>query len=120
MKRVAMSIVALLSVVGVGTLVLSACQQTQSGQAGKEVQISVTDKGFEPAEVHIPAGQAVTLVMTRKTDQTCATEVEFASLKQTYKLPLNQAVRISLPGSQKGVLNYECGMHMLSGRIVVQ
>ena len=120
MKRVAISFVALLLAVSAAALVLGACQQTQSGLAASEVHIDVTDKGFEPEEVKIPAGQAVTVVMTRKTDQTCAKEVEFASLKQKYALPLNQPVRITLPASQAGTLSYQCGMHMLSGRIVVQ
>ena len=122
MKRVFFSAFAAL-LIGSGALVLGACNQTQSrqvGQAAGEVHVDVTDKGFEPAEVKIPAGQAVTLVMTRKTDQTCATEVEFASLNQKYTLPLNQPVRIALPASPAGTLSYQCAMHMLSGKVVVQ
>ena len=99
---------------------LGACQQTRSGSSSGEVHIDVTDKGFEPAEVKVPANQPVTLVITRKTDQTCATEVEFASLGKTYALPLHQPVSIHLPPSEKGVLSYQCGMHMLSGRVVVR
>ena len=82
--------------------------------------MDVTDKGFEPAEVKIPAGQAVTLIMPRKTDLTCAKEVEFARLNQKYTLPLNQPVRIVLPATQAGTLSYQCGMHMLGGRVVIQ
>ncbi|HEY3215934.1 MAG TPA: cupredoxin domain-containing protein [Candidatus Eisenbacteria bacterium] len=119
MKRMIFSLLVTL-LVGSGALVLGACQQSRSGQTGGEVHIDVTDKGFEPAEVKVPAGQAVTLIMTRKTDQTCAKEVEFASLNQKYALPLNQAVRITLPASEAGTLSYQCGMHMLGGRVVIQ
>jgi len=77
-------------------------------------------RGFDPADVKVPAGKAVTLVMTRKTDQTCAKEVLFPSLNQRYPLPLNQPARITLPASQAGTLNYQCGMHMLGGRIIIQ
>lgn len=119
MKRVAAGPVGLL-LVGASAVFLGACQQSGSSQSVREVRVDVTDEGFDPAEVKVPANQAVTLVMTRKTDQTCAKEVVFASLNQRYALPLNQPVRISLPASQGGTLSYECGMKMLGGRVVIQ
>ena len=100
-------------------LLLGGCQQTPSSQSG-EVHVDVTERGFEPADVKVPAGKAVTLVMTRKTDQTCAKEVLFPSLNQRYPLPLNQAVRIELPASQKGTLNYQCGEKMIGGQVVIE
>ena len=120
MKRGVVNVVMLLLMGSVGPMFLGACQPSRSAQVGGEVHVEVTDKGFEPADVKVPAGQPVTLVMTRKTDQTCAKEVVFASLNQRYQLPLNQPVRISLPASQKGTVSYQCGMKMLGGRIVVQ
>ena len=83
--------------VGAAALSLGACQQSGSTQSRREVRVDVTDKGFEPAEVKVPVNRTVTLVMTRKTDQTCAKEVVFASLNQRYALPLNQPARITLP-----------------------
>jgi plastocyanin domain-containing protein len=91
-----------------------------AGSANSEVTVAVTDAGFVPAEVTVPKGKPVTLVMTRKTDQTCATEVVFASLNQRYALPLNQAVRIPLPTNEARTLDYACGMNMISGKIIVQ
>ena len=120
MKRMMFGLFATLLIGSGAALLLTACQQTRSGQAAGEVHVDVTDKGFEPAEVKVPAGQVVTLVMTRKTDQTCATEVEFASLNRKYARPLNQPVRITLPASRGGTLSYQCGMHMLGGRVVIQ
>ena len=118
MKRILFALGVL--VVGLGTaLFVGACGQNP-GKAAAEVHVDVTDNGFEPAEVKAPAGRAFTLVMTRRTDKTCATEVEFASLKQKYALPLNQPVRIPLPASQPGTLNYECGMGMLEGKVVLR
>ena len=49
-----------------------------------------------------------------------ATEAVFASLNQTYKLPLNEPVRVTLPASKGGTLSYECGMKMFGGRIVLR
>ena len=120
MKRGVVNVVVLLLIGSVGAMFLGACQQNRSAQVSGEVHVDVTDKGFEPADVKVPAGQPVTLVMTRKTDQTCAKEVVFASLDQRYPLPLNQSVRITLPASQRGTLSYECGMKMLGGHVVIQ
>jgi len=120
MRRLALDLVALLLLGSSVAMALGSCQQSRTGSSATEVHIDVTEKGFEPEEVKIPAGQAVTVIMTRKTDQTCAKEVEFASLNQKYTLPLNQPVRVTLPASQAGTLSYQCGMHMLGGRIVIQ
>jgi plastocyanin domain-containing protein len=98
------------------TLVLGACQKS-SPVAGREIRVDVTDQGFVPPEVKVPAGQPFTLIMTRKTDQTCATEVVFADINQRYKLPLDHPVRITLPARPKGTLRYQCGMDMLGGTI---
>ena len=46
----------------------------------KEIAITVTDSGFEPKEVRIPKGQPAVVVITRKTDRTCATEAVFADM----------------------------------------
>ena len=113
-------------VAALAALMVVGCQQDGSSgssataKTATEVHVDVTENGFEPAEVTVPAGQAVTLVMTRKTDQTCATNVEFEALKKTYDLPLGKPVKISLPPSQKGTLSYQCGMHMLGGKVVVR
>jgi len=108
-------------IIGAGAaLSIGACQRSGSSRTSGELHVDVTGKGFEPAEVKVPAGQAFTLVMTRKIDQTCATEVVFEGIDRRYRLPLNQPVRISLPARPAGILSYQCGMKMLGGRIVVQ
>ena len=101
-------------------VVLAALGLGCAGTKSKEFEIVVTDKGFEPAEVIVPKGRPVTLVITRKTDQTCAKEVVFASLNQRHDLPLNQPVRVTLPASSAGTVSYVCGMNMLGGSIIVR
>lgn len=86
----------------------------------KEIQVAVTDMGFEPKEVVIKKGQAAVLVMTRKSDQTCATEAVFTETGKKYDLPLNEAVRIDLAGVSPGTLHYACGMNMEKGTVVIQ
>ena len=109
-----------LLLVGSGALWIGACGPTRSARAGVEVHVDVTDKGFEPAEVKVAAGQPATLIMTRKTDQTCITQVEFASLHRNVDLPLDRPVRIALPARGPGAVDYECGEHMFRGRVVVE
>jgi plastocyanin domain-containing protein len=103
-------------------LLAAGCSKaTQTGSAGMaRFSIAVTDTGFTPGTVTIPAGKPVTLVMTRKTDQTCAKEVVFPNQGVRKPLPLDQAVEIPLPASPKGEIDYTCGMDMISGKIVVQ
>jgi plastocyanin domain-containing protein len=97
------------------------CQQRSAAKSQSDVYaITVTNNGFEPAETKIPKGRPVTLVITRKTDETCATEIVFPSLNQRYALPLNQPVKIALAPQPEGSLTYACGMNMLGGKIIVR
>ena len=96
------------------------CAGTKS--KSQEVQISVTEKGFEPARTFVHKGEPITLVVERKTDQTCAKEIVLQGLNIRKALPLNQAVRIGpLPADVIGdSLGYACGMNMYTGVIVAQ
>lgn len=84
------------------------------------VAIAVTEKGFEPADVTVPAGRPVTLVVTRKTDRTCAKELVIADRGIHQDLPLGQAVEVRFTPDSAGVIRYACGMDMLSGRVIVK
>src|SRR2546422_9518281 len=91
--------------------VTAGCNQQQKSSAGPQVvQLAVTDRGFEPARAEVPRGQAFTLVITRKSDQTCAKEILIPALNERRPLPLNQAVRIDVPHGMVDTLNYICGM----------
>ena len=66
-------------------------------------------------------GQPITLVVTRKTDETCATELTLPEYKIDKKLPLDQPVEISFTPEKAGELVYGCAMdHMISGVIQVR
>jgi plastocyanin domain-containing protein len=102
-------------------LVMGCNEQQQAAAVDPDaVAITVTDKGFEPAEVQVPAGKPITLVFTRKTNQTCATEVVWADTKAQTKLPLNKPVVVKLPARDAGTLDYACAMDMIKGKVVVQ
>jgi plastocyanin domain-containing protein len=85
--------------------------------------IKITEKGFEPADVNVPAGKPVTLVFERTTDETCAKQVIMTlddGQKIEKSLPLNTPVEIAATFSKLGKLTYACGMDMMHGSITVQ
>ena len=90
------------------------------GDGSTRVAIQVTEDGFVPAEVTVPAGKPVTLVVTRKTDRTCATELVMAAKGIRQTLPLGKAVEVKFTPDSAGVLRYACGMDMITGRVIVK
>lgn len=92
-------------------------------EASTRLEIAVTEKGFEPDDVKVPAGKPVTLVFTRKTDQTCAKEVIIKMAdgsKIEKELPLDKPVEVAATFPAAGTVGYACGMDMVKGQITVQ
>lgn len=89
-----------------------------AGDKAKPITMSVTDKGFEPAAVKVKKGEPVTLVITRKTDRTCATEIVIDEHGVNTKLPLNQAVTVTFTPRKSGDLKYGCGMGKMIGGVL--
>jgi plastocyanin domain-containing protein len=100
-------------------VLLLGCSKTDANSSGK-VSIVADDEGFHPASVIAKKGVPLTLEFTRKSDKTCATEVVFPDLKIEKKLPLGEAVSISIPTDQDRTLSFQCGMGMYKSKIVVQ
>ena len=94
----------------------------KAGEAGPRViELTVTEKGFEPSPLTVAAGQPIKLVVTRKTDKTCATELILAEHQINQKLPLDVPVEIAFTPTKAGQLTYGCAMdQMISGVLVVQ
>jgi plastocyanin len=84
------------------------------------VELAVTSKGFEPGNVKVKAGQPVRLVITRKTDKTCATEIVVADLGINQPLPMDTPVTVEFTPSESGTLRYACAMDHISGLITIQ
>lgn len=88
--------------------------------AAGEPRITVSDQGFQPAQVTVQAGIPARITFVRTSDATCATEVAVPSLKIKRALPLNQAVTLEFTPRKTGDVEFVCGMGMLRGTIVVQ
>src|SRR4051812_20970693 len=70
------------------------------------VELSVTQKGFEPDRVKVKKGEPLELRVTRKTDETCATELVMPDQKIKLALPLDKAVSVKLTPQKTGELKY--------------
>lgn len=88
--------------------------------AAQVVAIDVTGEGFVPTRAAVKAGQPVKLVVTRKTDRTCATEIVLKEYGISRPLPLNQAVEVTFTPAKAGPIRYACGMDMVAGTLTAE
>jgi plastocyanin domain-containing protein len=90
------------------------------GAAPQTVDLKVTDKGFEPHRVKVTKGEPLKLVVTRKTDATCAKEITIPSENIRAELPLDKPVTLAFTPKKTGDLQYSCAMGMIGGVFEVQ
>jgi len=83
------------------------------------IKVTAGEKGFEPSSVRLKKGAPATLVFTRTTDETCATEVVFPELNLKKDLPKGQPVAITIPTDKDQTLTFQCGMGMYKSSVVV-
>jgi plastocyanin domain-containing protein len=119
MKKARPMVVVALLIVGFATIAMA-----KGKPAGKSQEqmfaIEVTKDGFVPAEIKVKAGKPVKLVVTRKVERTCATEIVIKDQGINKPLPLNQPVEVTFTPSKAGKLRYACGMDMIAGVILVE
>lgn len=84
------------------------------------VELAVTSKGFEPSTVTVKSGKPVKLVVTRKTERTCATEIVMKDFGVNQPLPLEKPVTVVVTPKGPGQYRYACGMNMIAGTLKVQ
>lgn len=101
-------------------LAFSAATPALAARAPRTVEISVTNEGFVPAQVKVRKGEAIKLVITRKVQVTCATEVVLAGTGIRKALPLNEAVEIEFTPDKAGEIKYACAMGMVGGVLLVE
>ncbi len=86
----------------------------------RTVEMAVTADGFEPSKVKVSKGEKVRLVVTRKTEQTCATEIVIADQGVNTALPLNKPVTVEFTPSKSGEIRYACAMGHVGGIVFVK
>ena len=111
----------LLLVLGVA-VVLAGCEKKAPPPAAASkdaIPITVDGDGFKPSAVKFKKGAPATLIFTRTTDDTCATEVVFPQLDIKKELPKNTPVTITIPTDKEQTLTFQCGMGMYKSSVVV-
>ncbi len=84
------------------------------------VELTITKSGFEPSSVTVKRGTPVKLVVTRKTERTCVTEIVIKSLGVNRPLPLDKPVTVELTPKKPGEYRYACAMDMVAGVLKVE
>ena len=85
----------------------------------RTVNMEVTEDGYVPAKIKALKGEKLRLVITRKTDRTCAKEIVIKDHGINKPLPLGKTVTVELTPKASGELKYACGMDMITGVIFV-
>lgn len=99
----------------------AAAEARKPSEGPRTVTLSVTEKGYEPSPLQLKQGEPVKLVVTRTTDQTCATEIVMKEYGINTPLPLNTPVEIAFTPNKTGTLTYGCAMNqMISGVFLVE
>jgi plastocyanin domain-containing protein len=84
------------------------------------VNVEVTKDGFVPAEIPAKAGEPVKLVVTRKVERTCATEIVMKDFGVNQPLPLGKPVAVTVTPKKAGAYRFACGMDMIAGTLKVE
>lgn len=89
------------------------------GVAGfQEITITVLG-GYDPAEVHLVAGQPTRLIFDRQETSSCSEEIVIPAFGLRRFLPAHQRTAVELPAAEPGRYPMSCGMGMLHGELVV-
>jgi hypothetical protein len=84
-----------------------------------EVPLTIANTQYEPSALSIPADKPVRLVINRKEDTACSSQIVFPQLGVTRSLKPNGTTVVNLPAAKAGTYTMTCGMGMMSGQLVV-
>jgi plastocyanin domain-containing protein len=110
-------------------LALTGCSRTEvsgdtpqgaPGAISNRLEISVTADGFVPSHGRVRVGQPVTLMVTRKVERTCATDIVIKDYGINQPLPLDVPVAVTFTPKTAGPVRYACAMNMVAGELVAQ
>lgn len=82
-------------------------------------EVNVTENGYSPVILHLPANKPVNIEWVTENTQTCARSVVVPGLDYHTILPPTGRVRFEIPAQQKGtILRYACSMGMYPSQLV--
>jgi sulfite exporter TauE/SafE len=84
-----------------------------------EYAINVTEDGYSPMILHLPAERAVSLDWVTENTQACSRSVVVPGLNYQKILPTTGRVKFDIPAQEKGtVIRYTCSMGMYPSQLV--
>ncbi len=92
-------------------------QASSTSQSGFAVEVS--ENGYSPAILHLPANQPVAIDWVTQNTQACSRSVVIPGLDYQKILPTTGRVRLDIPAQPKGtILRYPCSMGMYPSQFV--
>lgn len=90
-------------------------------QEVRTIDITVTDRGYEPTRIDLTEGEPVRLVFHQEAKSSCAHSVKSDELGlETTELPAGETTTVELTPDESGEFTFACGMGMLKGTLVVK
>ena len=83
-------------------------------------EVSVTDRGYEPARLEVEGGKPLTLRFTRKTKDACGEAVVIQGDPVQHMLPYQRSLDVTVTPPKSGELAFACGMGMMHGVLVAK
>jgi sulfite exporter TauE/SafE len=81
--------------------------------------VTVSDDGYSPKELHLPANQALSVEWVTEGTESCARSIVVPGLAYQVILPPKGRVRFDIPAQEKGaVIRYTCSMGMYPSQLV--
>ena len=85
----------------------------------RQVEIKVTDKGYEPTPITVKKGEPLRLRITRTTEETCAKDIILPDYGIEKELPMNKPVDVEFTPTKGGKLKYGCSMGMMIAGVLI-
>jgi len=89
-----------------------------AAKPGGRVDVSIVETGFVPDQIQVERGKPVTLVFTRKVEQTCVDKVVFPAEGIEKDLPMGKPVEVALAPAAD--TSFRCPMGHAVGRVTVR
>ncbi len=115
-----LAVAAALTILALPALASPPAKRAAAPAKPQVVEITVTRDGFVPSTTAVQAGKPVTLVVTRKVERTCATDIVIKEYGVNQPLPLDKPVKVTLTPRKAGPIRYACAMDMIAGTLDVQ
>lgn len=82
-------------------------------------EVNVTDDGYEPVILHLPANQPISIDWVTDGTKACTRSVVVPDLQYQYILPTTGRVSFEIPAQATGtVINYSCSMGMYPSQLI--